>query len=144
MRAEEIASRLKKARKTSRSTWSACCPAHADKSPSLAIREADDGRILLRCFAGCEVASVIAAMGLDMSDLFPEVIDPSYRGHERKPNRVPFPARDVLKTLLNESSVLLVMARDLANGKSLNKEDHERLMHAAAKINEACMVANVC
>jgi DNA primase len=33
--------------------WVALCPAHADKSPSLSIRLADDGKILLHCFAGC-------------------------------------------------------------------------------------------
>ena len=49
--------------------WMACCPAHQDKSPSLAINEADD-RILVHCFAGCETSDVIAALGLTVSDLF--------------------------------------------------------------------------
>jgi putative DNA primase/helicase len=33
--------------------WVARCPAHVDRTPSLSIREADDGRLLLHCFAGC-------------------------------------------------------------------------------------------
>ena len=31
---------------------------------------ADDDRVLLKCFAGCEVAAVVHAVGLDMQDLF--------------------------------------------------------------------------
>ena len=49
--------------------WMALCPAHKDRSPSLAINESDD-RLLLHCFAGCETKYVAAAIGLDMSDLF--------------------------------------------------------------------------
>lgn len=47
------------------------CPAHDDHSPSLSIREGDDGRVLLHCFAGCSFRQIIAAMGLDVSDMFP-------------------------------------------------------------------------
>jgi hypothetical protein len=50
--------------------WSAKCPAHPDRSPSLSIREGDDGRILLRCFAGCSIDSILSALGLSKRDLF--------------------------------------------------------------------------
>jgi hypothetical protein len=30
------------------------CPAHNDRNPSLSIREAADGKILIKCHAGCE------------------------------------------------------------------------------------------
>jgi DNA primase len=49
--------------------WMACCPAHQDKSPSLAINEAKD-RILIHCFAGCGAEDIAAAIGLNISDLF--------------------------------------------------------------------------
>lgn len=42
--------------------WMACCPAHDDGSPSLAIKIGDDGRLLVRCHAGCEQRAVIAAL----------------------------------------------------------------------------------
>ena len=45
------------------------CPAHSDEDPSLSIAERD-GKILVRCFAGCSVESVVAALGLRMRDLF--------------------------------------------------------------------------
>jgi len=45
------------------------CPAHDDNGPSLAVREGDDGAIL-RCHAGCTTEDVVAALGLQMRDLF--------------------------------------------------------------------------
>ena len=34
------------------------CPAHDDRKPSLSIRDADDGKVLVRCHAGCDQARV--------------------------------------------------------------------------------------
>jgi putative DNA primase/helicase len=51
--------------------WKAKCPAHDDRQPSLSIHEGADGRVLLKCFAGCTTANILAAIGLTMRDLFP-------------------------------------------------------------------------
>ena len=51
--------------------WKVKCPAHNDVKASLAVREGDDGNILIKCHAGCSVESVVAAMGVTMADLFP-------------------------------------------------------------------------
>jgi DNA primase len=50
--------------------FKARCPAHDDREPSLSISEGEDGRVLLNCFAGCDVGTIIARLGLQMSDLF--------------------------------------------------------------------------
>jgi putative DNA primase/helicase len=42
--------------------WIARCPAHDDREPSLSIRRAGDGKVLVRCHAGCEQQQVIAAL----------------------------------------------------------------------------------
>ena len=42
--------------------YMACCPAHDDQTPSLSIREADGGELLLRCHAGCKFEDIIAAL----------------------------------------------------------------------------------
>lgn len=68
--AENFIQRLAKVRGRNGS-WTACCPAHNDKGPSLAVRELPDGRVLVHCFAGCETESVLGSVGMDMSDLFP-------------------------------------------------------------------------
>ncbi|MGH7559151.1 MAG: hypothetical protein ACREMD_15500, partial [Gemmatimonadota bacterium] len=51
--------------------WMARCPAHEDRSPSLAISEGDDGRVLLYCHAGCSFEQIVAALGLRPGELFP-------------------------------------------------------------------------
>jgi len=42
--------------------WMARCPAHDDREPSLSIRGANDGKVLVRCHAGCDQARVIEAL----------------------------------------------------------------------------------
>ncbi len=51
--------------------YTARCPAHHDQRNSLSIREAEDGRILLFCHAGCETQGILEELGLTYRDLFP-------------------------------------------------------------------------
>jgi hypothetical protein len=60
MKAENIAEALGGRR--SGGTWMARCPAHDDREPSLAIADAKDGKVLVRCHAGCDQHDVIAAL----------------------------------------------------------------------------------
>lgn len=50
--------------------YQALCPAHADRNPSLGIKETADGTVLVRCYADCETADILAVLGLEFSDLF--------------------------------------------------------------------------
>ena len=43
-------------------SWTARCPAHHDRTPSLSIRDVDDGEVLVRCHAGCDQEQVLAAL----------------------------------------------------------------------------------
>lgn len=52
--------------------WVAKCPAHDDRMESLSIRVGTDGRVLLKCHAGCGTRDVCGAIGLTMADLFAE------------------------------------------------------------------------
>lgn len=49
--------------------WRALCPAHTDQHPSLNIKIGFKG-VLIKCWAGCSLNSIVAAMGLSPSDLF--------------------------------------------------------------------------
>jgi len=42
--------------------WTSCCPSHDDRHPSLSVRDTNDGRVLVRCHAGCDQAQAIAAL----------------------------------------------------------------------------------
>jgi hypothetical protein len=68
---EQVLSQLKGVR-TSMRGWRACCPAHADRTPSLSIGLGEQGQVLLKCFAGCSLERIVEAMGLTMVDLFSE------------------------------------------------------------------------
>jgi hypothetical protein len=52
------------------SEYCARCPAHDDHDPSLSLREADDGRVLVHCHAGCSSESIVGALGFSLRDLF--------------------------------------------------------------------------
>ena len=51
------------------------CPAHGrgrgDQNPSLSVTVKGDGRVLMHCFGGCTIEDVLAALGLEKSDLYP-------------------------------------------------------------------------
>ncbi|MGE5593428.1 MAG: hypothetical protein ACM3X3_07075 [Betaproteobacteria bacterium] len=69
---EAVLARLQGVRRTGEGRWLARCPAHNDTHPSLSVREASDGKVLLRCWAGCDSGQVLAALGLSWRDLFPD------------------------------------------------------------------------
>jgi hypothetical protein len=46
------------------------CPAHDDQNASLSVSEGDDGRVLVHCHTGCAVEEIVAALNLEMRDLF--------------------------------------------------------------------------
>ena len=61
---------LVQAERTGAGRWKARCPAHNDRSPSLGIREGEDGRVLVLCRAGCALDSILSALKLVRRDLF--------------------------------------------------------------------------
>jgi len=66
---------LEGVREDSKDHWMALCPAHNDHDPSLRVTlKPDDGRILLKCFAGCSQEQILRALearGISRSDLSP-------------------------------------------------------------------------
>ena len=136
MTVDTLISRLDKVRRTGRGTWIACCPAHADKSPSLTIRETDDGKVLLHCFTGCSALELIDAVGLEMSDLFPP------RQHHGKAERRPFPAADVLRALAAEALVVASCGVSMLAGR-FTDADRERLILAVQRIQSGITASGI-
>lgn len=138
---ENIISQLQKV-KGRNGSYTACCPAHEDRSPSLAVRETPDGRILLHCFGGCSTETVLGALGMDLTDLFPPS-DNFDHTQQRKPLAQRFYASDMLRVIKLEASIVAIAAYDMSKGKTLPPKDLERLHLASLRINEACEAANV-
>ncbi len=51
--------------------WQARCPVHDDRHPSLSIKEGDKG-LLLKCWSGCDLEAICAAVHIRVADLFYE------------------------------------------------------------------------
>lgn len=132
MSVDSFLAKLDKVKQRGQNNWQACCPAHTDKAPSLSIRQLDDGRILVHCFAGCSTHEIVQALGMELSDLFP----PRDVGNTR-PERRPFPAVEALRAVGFEALVVCAAAAALAGGEPLSAVDRERLILAGQRIQGA-------
>jgi hypothetical protein len=95
---EKLLERLPDA-KPSGEGWSARCPAHEDRRPSLSFSEGADGRALLKCHSGCETEAVCEAIGLRLADLMPPtdrrgMNNVNVNGSRQKPKKQSKPLTD--------------------------------------------------
>lgn len=135
MTAEEFLHHLGGVRSRGPGKWSAQCPAHTDKSPSLSIREVGD-RILLHCFSGCKPEEIVAALGLEMRDLFTDSPLPRGQRPAPKPQKIDLAQAAfhlemaALDWRLRADSVL--QGVDDFNGEGLSDDDRDRLLDAVS------------
>lgn len=129
-----ILQRLNKVRKNGANKWMACCPAHEDRSPSLAIAEQGD-KILLHCFAGCEVPDILTAIDLSIGDLF---ADRNF--YRETPDKVAREGRRLLQKQEDESIrddiVLDWYMAELKDGKKFSQEEHDKYRELFLKIKK--------
>lgn len=120
-----VLSRLDKVKAVGAGKWKACCPAHDDRDPSLSIREAEDGKVLLHCWAGCDTDSITAAIGLSIRDLFPN-------NSQRLVRRGPSKAAQQF-----EAVIISVAIEQVRLGKQLSPTDLERFELAKRRLGVA-------
>lgn len=138
---ELVMSRLSGARKAGRG-WSCKCVAHDDRTASLSIAQGADGRVLLKCFAGCEPLAIVHALGLELRDLFPIPLPDLTREGQIKARAA---LREVgwaaaLKVLCREATVVLIAARMVASDAQLTGDEDRRLTLAVERIEQARQV----
>lgn len=136
MNFDEFISRLEGVKRTGKDSAIARCPAHSDKSPSLTIRDVSD-RLLIHCFAGCDTYSVVSAVGLELSDLFPERLE------VRKPERKRFMPQDVIQCLSGETLFMVMCADAMAKGDGLSDHDLTRLRVCHKRFASAAKAAGL-
>lgn len=137
MHVEAFLSRLDGVKPRGEGQWYARCPSHDDNGPSLSIKEGDDGRILIHCFAGCGAADVVTAAGCELSDLFPDKLEP------HGPTRQRWPARDLLLIIRDEATLCGCFVGHILQGDELATEELERVQLAVTRIHRALEVAGV-
>lgn len=137
--ATPILSRLDGVRQHGNS-WRADCPnGHGKARGSLSITEADDGRVMLHCFACHDTPGILGALGLEMADLFPERIkDPSPEGRRKASEAFKQHSwRAAMGVLAREATVVAIAAQDMIGGRVLPAPDHDRLRVAEQRIQLA-------
>ncbi|MBV2134067.1 virulence-associated protein E [Pseudomonas sp. MAP12] len=117
-----VLSRLDGVKPTGRGKWMARTPTRKDKTPSLSIRELDDGRVLLKDFGGDDTPDVLAAIGLTFSDLYPDSVR---RPARCRPNST---AVEVERRIVTYGTSLL------EQGSKLPQSDLERLEVARRRL----------
>ena len=131
---EKILERLDGVQRAGDGRWRARCPSHGSRGCTLAISEKDD-RVLLHCFAGCEIGAVLASLGLELTDLFDRPLD-----HSRERVRRAWSASDVLELVLEESSVVAVIASDVLEQRKIAEADWKRLAQASQRLDRLATV----
>lgn len=117
-----LLSRLDGVKATGRGKWMARTPTREDRTPSLSIRERDDGCVLLKDFGGDDTADVLAAIGLTFADLYPD-------SHRRPARRGPSRA-----AIEHERQIAAIGQSLLAQGKQLPPSQLERLQMARRRL----------
>ncbi len=129
MNASDLLGQLDKVR-GGNGRWSACCPAHDDRGPSLSIAEGSDGRVLLYCFAGCGIDQIVGALGMSLADISPE----------KRPIPMPrksIPAREALEAMALNAMTVAICAADMAKGRQLTPEEKDKLFAIAGEFQQA-------
>lgn len=131
MNVDGLLSALRKVRKTAVGEWVACCPSHEDRLPSLSVKDCGDGRILLHCFSGCSVESIVRSLNLHLRDLMPDrALD-----HSVKP--MPWNARTTLEATAWQATQIALYASAMANGKALSLAEKDQLWEMSGAIQQA-------
>lgn len=88
MTVDVLLPRLPGVRQVAAGRWRAPCVACGGGNPSaLSIGETSDGTVLVKCFKGCSAAEVVAAVGLELHDLFPRADWQQTGKHYARPRR---------------------------------------------------------
>lgn len=120
--------------------WRADCPIGHRSRGALSVTVGDDDRILLHCFAGCDVADVLASAGLTVSDLFVRRVTHDATPQERRELRQRAKASQwvaALGVLSVEAAVVEAAAITILGHRQWSDDDVERLVLAVERIGRA-------
>lgn len=136
---DDLLTRLEGVRRTGPGRWISRCPAHEDRTPSLSVKLAEDGRILIHDFAGCGVEDIVSAVGMTVADLFPDRMPDSRLSPEerrtRAEARAEHRARDLVELAAREAVICAIVAGDVIEGRGTTVADCQRARQAVETIH---------
>jgi len=139
---EKVLPRLASYREIAPGQWRGKLPSHEGRRDHLAVRETDDGTVLLHDFAGRTLEEVLAELDLEARDLYPE-----RRAHISAPGkyRPPMPsARELLALMEFDLAVFEIALAAWVGGKRFEEyssEDRQTIQDTLASMRrtlDAC------
>ena len=129
-----LLSALKNVKPTGQNRWQALCPAHDDKDPSLSVSLVDEGKVLVKCHAGCKGTEIMSALGLPMGVLFHP--DSTYfkdrTGFARKIRK-----QSQLSAVARDAMIVAMAAAKIRNGEEVSSADISALIDVSARCQKA-------
>ena len=119
-----IASGLNKVRWHGEYEFSACCPAHDDRTPSFTASD-KNGKILVKCFAGCTQDEVIGAL----RDLGLWHSASRYQLERRKRSKL-------VEDIRSHYQIFLFGASQIKSGQELSEADQTKLKESMVFLEE--------
>ena len=120
--------------------WKARCPAHNDNTPSLSLKELDDGKVLIKCWSGCHIEEITNALGLDFQCLFPPKIEPLNSQYSQNKTHNPQVTTRQLEKLNSviglELLILKMCSACIRNNSPISLEDMKRTNNALSRLDE--------
>ena len=110
----------------------AICPVCGERNPNtLSVGVTTEGAVLLKCFKlECNIESICATLGLEVSDLFPP------RGSQAtrlQPRRLLTPAQ-AIELWRDDAQFVALCACNIAHGVALTDDDRAGCLSAAGRI----------
>lgn len=129
---DTILSRLDRPRSNGPDRWRAACPVCGERNRStLSVGIGDNGAVLLKCWkSGCGPDDIAAALGLELTDLFPA--REAQAGPMRR--RRLLSAQQALDLLHDEAQLIALSAANVGHGVELSDADRARCLTAAGRI----------
>lgn len=124
----DLLNRLDKVRKIGTDEWVASSPTRHDRTPSLYIKHDGSNNVLLHDFGGSSVEEICNAIGIELTDLFPD--------SDREYKRQRFNAHNVLTSMRNEVLLVALCAVDIVAGRPITEEDKDRVLLASQRLKE--------
>ncbi len=115
---------LEKVKSTGTDKWKALCPCHDEKTPSLVIKIADNGHVMIHCFGcGANGLDVYRKLGLSLDELF--------GGKKLESTHIP---EEIQQSYNLEKVVVMIHQSDIDNSMVIKWSDRKRNKLAVARI----------
>ena len=125
----EILGRFKKVYRSGEGEYQCLCPSHDDSNASLGLKFKED-KMILNCFAGCDMHSILDSVGLTWSDVMPDSLDST----QRTQGKMKFNPYAVLKAIKDDVLFMALCSNTLSKSNPLEESDKEKLFEVTARL----------